>query len=101
MFGSESTTEAPALERGLPVLARRSPPRRCLRTSLGQRRVHHVRQQHLCRIVRPDGSRQPHRRLQHPSLDQRLPLRFASVEPVGDDLRILARVQGRDHFLHA
>jgi diaminohydroxyphosphoribosylaminopyrimidine deaminase/5-amino-6-(5-phosphoribosylamino)uracil reductase len=35
------------------------------------------------------------------SLDQRLPLRFASVEPVGDDLRILARVQGRDHFLHA
>lgn len=35
------------------------------------------------------------------SLDQRLPLRFASVEPVGDDLRILARVQGRDHFLQA
>ena len=35
------------------------------------------------------------------SLDQRLPLRFASVEPVDDDLRILARVQGRDRFLHA
>lgn len=35
------------------------------------------------------------------SLDQRLPLRFTGVEPVGDDLRILARVQGRDHFLHA
>lgn len=35
------------------------------------------------------------------SLDQRLPLRFGSVEPVGDDLRILARVQGRDHFLRA
>lgn len=35
------------------------------------------------------------------SLDQCLPLRFASVEPVGDDLRILARVQGRDRFLHA
>jgi diaminohydroxyphosphoribosylaminopyrimidine deaminase/5-amino-6-(5-phosphoribosylamino)uracil reductase len=34
------------------------------------------------------------------SLDQRLALRFGSVEPVGDDLRILARVQGRDHFLH-
>lgn len=35
------------------------------------------------------------------SLDQRLPLRFTAVEPVGDDLRILARVLGRDHFLHA
>lgn len=35
------------------------------------------------------------------SLDQRMPLRFTGVEPVGDDLRILARVQGRDHFLHA
>lgn len=35
------------------------------------------------------------------SLDQRLPLRFTAVEPVGDDLRILARVQGRDHFLRA
>ena len=34
-------------------------------------------------------------------MDQRLPLRFTGVEPVGDDLRILARVQGRDHFLHA
>lgn len=33
------------------------------------------------------------------SLDQRLPLLFGSVEPAGDDLRILARVQGRDHFL--
>ena len=35
------------------------------------------------------------------SLDQRLPLQFTAVEPVGDDLRILARVQGRDHFLQA
>lgn len=35
------------------------------------------------------------------SLDQRMPLRFTGVEPVGDDLRILARVQGRDRFLHA
>ena len=33
------------------------------------------------------------------SLDQRLALRFASVEPVGEDLRILARVQERDAFL--
>lgn len=33
------------------------------------------------------------------SLDQRLALRFSSVEPVGGDLRILARVVGRDDFL--
>lgn len=35
------------------------------------------------------------------SLDQGLALRFVSVEPVADDLRVLARVQGRDAFLHA
>jgi diaminohydroxyphosphoribosylaminopyrimidine deaminase / 5-amino-6-(5-phosphoribosylamino)uracil reductase len=35
------------------------------------------------------------------SLDQGLALRFVSVEPVGDDLRMLARVQGRDAFLIA
>lgn len=34
------------------------------------------------------------------SLNQRLDLRFGSVEPLGNDLRILARVQGRDAFLH-
>ena len=33
------------------------------------------------------------------SLDQRLNLRFGPVEPVGGDLRILSRVQGRDAFL--
>ena len=35
-----------------------------------------------------------------PSLDQRMNLRFGPMEPVGSDLRILARVQGRDAFLH-
>jgi diaminohydroxyphosphoribosylaminopyrimidine deaminase/5-amino-6-(5-phosphoribosylamino)uracil reductase len=35
------------------------------------------------------------------SLDQRLAMRFSSVEPVGDDLRILARVLGRDDFIRA
>jgi diaminohydroxyphosphoribosylaminopyrimidine deaminase / 5-amino-6-(5-phosphoribosylamino)uracil reductase len=35
------------------------------------------------------------------SLDQRLPLRFHTAESVGEDLRVLARVQGRDDFLHA
>lgn len=35
------------------------------------------------------------------SLDQRLPLRFMTAEPVGDDLRLLARVRGKDGFLHA
>lgn len=35
------------------------------------------------------------------SLDQRLPLRFMAAEPVGDDLRLLARVRGKDGFLHA
>ena len=34
------------------------------------------------------------------SLDQGMALRFVSVDAVGDDLRILARVQGRDAFLH-
>ena len=34
------------------------------------------------------------------SLDQRLNLRFGPVTPIGSDLRILARVQGRDAFLH-
>ncbi|MFP5325335.1 MAG: RibD family protein, partial [Gammaproteobacteria bacterium] len=32
-------------------------------------------------------------------LDQGIRLRFQSVNQVGDDLRILARVQGRDAFL--
>ena len=35
------------------------------------------------------------------SLDQGLALRFGEVSPVGNDLRVLARVQGRDAFLHA
>jgi diaminohydroxyphosphoribosylaminopyrimidine deaminase / 5-amino-6-(5-phosphoribosylamino)uracil reductase len=35
------------------------------------------------------------------SLDQGLALRFGEVSPVGSDLRVLARVQGRDAFLHA
>jgi diaminohydroxyphosphoribosylaminopyrimidine deaminase/5-amino-6-(5-phosphoribosylamino)uracil reductase len=35
------------------------------------------------------------------SLDQRLAMRFSSVEPVGDDLRILARLLGRDDFIRA
>lgn len=34
------------------------------------------------------------------SLDQRLNLRFGPVTPIGSDLRILARVQERDAFLH-
>jgi diaminohydroxyphosphoribosylaminopyrimidine deaminase / 5-amino-6-(5-phosphoribosylamino)uracil reductase len=33
------------------------------------------------------------------SLDQKLALRFGPVTAVGDDLRILARVEGRDAFL--
>ena len=32
------------------------------------------------------------------ALDQALPLVFKSVEPVGEDLRIVARVRGRDGF---
>lgn len=35
------------------------------------------------------------------SLNQRLPMAFRAAEPVGEDLRILARVQGRDDFLRA
>ncbi len=35
------------------------------------------------------------------ALDQKLALRFDSVEPVGADLRVIARVEGRDVFLHA
>lgn len=34
-------------------------------------------------------------------LEDGLRLRFASVEPVGEDLRILARVEGQDAFLRA
>ena len=34
------------------------------------------------------------------SLSDGVQLKFQSVEPVGDDLRILARVVGRDAFLH-
>lgn len=34
------------------------------------------------------------------ALDQGLALRFGDVTPVGDDLRLLARVKGRDAFLH-
>lgn len=33
------------------------------------------------------------------TLDQRLNLQFGAVAPVGNDLRVLARVQGRDAFL--
>lgn len=35
------------------------------------------------------------------SLADGIQLRFVSVEPVGDDLRVLARVVGRDDFLNA
>jgi diaminohydroxyphosphoribosylaminopyrimidine deaminase / 5-amino-6-(5-phosphoribosylamino)uracil reductase len=35
------------------------------------------------------------------SLDEGLALAFHSVDPVGDDLRIVARVRGRDDFLRA
>lgn len=35
------------------------------------------------------------------SLEQKLPLRFGPVAPVGNDLRLQARVQGRDAFLSA
>jgi diaminohydroxyphosphoribosylaminopyrimidine deaminase/5-amino-6-(5-phosphoribosylamino)uracil reductase len=34
------------------------------------------------------------------ALEEGVALSFHSVEPVGDDLRILARVVGHDHFLH-
>jgi len=34
------------------------------------------------------------------TLDEGLKLAFRSVEPVGEDLRVVARVRGRDGFLH-
>ena len=35
------------------------------------------------------------------ALNEGLALAFQSVDPVGDDLRIVARVRGRDGFLRA
>lgn len=35
------------------------------------------------------------------SLDESLKLAFHAIDPIGEDLRIVARVRGRDGFLHA